>query len=131
MEDKIVIDTNIIIDHEKGKSLILEKYLKLQKENKIRVIISAVTVFEFYSSQLLIDKQYFNDTEILFSFFKIQEVNNEIARLAAEINRHCNLYKKIGLGDILIAATALYLEVPLLTKNKKDFKLIPDLKFAE
>ncbi|MCM8788128.1 MAG: PIN domain-containing protein [Candidatus Omnitrophica bacterium] len=129
MEEKIIIDTNIIIDYEKKKSNLLEKYLKLQEKNKIKVFISVVSVFEYYSSQLLEEKTYFSDTEILFSFFTIQEVNKKIAQLAAEINRKYKLYKKIGLGDILIAATSLYLNAPLLTKNKKHFKLIPHLKF--
>ncbi len=131
MEEKIIIDTNIIIDYEKKKSNLLKKYLKLQEKNKIKVFISVITIFEYYSSQLLEDKQYFSDTETLFSFFNIQEINKNIAQLAAKINRQYKLYKKIGLGDILIAATSIYLDAPLLTKNKKHFKLIPNLKFAQ
>lgn len=131
MEEKIIIDTNIIIDYEKKKSDLLRKYLKLQEKNKIKVYISVISIFEYYSSQLLEDNQYFSDTEALFSFFNIQEINKNIAQLAAKINRQYRLYQKIGLGDILIAATSLYLDAPLLTKNKKHFKLIPNLKFVQ
>jgi len=36
--------------------------------------------------------------------------------------------RKIGKADLLIAATALELGLPLMTRNVKDFKKIPGLK---
>ncbi|OQX25526.1 MAG: hypothetical protein BWK80_15190 [Desulfobacteraceae bacterium IS3] len=35
---------------------------------------------------------------------------------------------RVKLPDVIIAATALYLNLPLMTRNVKDFSLIPDLK---
>jgi predicted nucleic acid-binding protein len=35
---------------------------------------------------------------------------------------------RVKLPDAIIAATALYLSLPLMTRNVKDFSLIPDLK---
>lgn len=131
MDEKIVIDTNIIINYEKKKSNLLRKYLKLQEKGKIKVFISVISVFEYYSSSLLNEKKYFEETEELFSLFNIQEINDEVAKLAANLNRQYNLYKKIDMGDILIAATCLYLDAKLLTENKKHFKLIPIIRFAE
>ena len=41
------------------------------------------------------------------------------------------LHTQIGLGDLLIGATTLYIGGKLLTANKKHFRLIPNLKFAQ
>jgi predicted nucleic acid-binding protein len=35
------------------------------------------------------------------------------------------------IGDMLIAATALYFDYPLLTLNVKDFQYIPNLRLAK
>ncbi|MBI2410332.1 MAG: hypothetical protein HYV32_00350 [Candidatus Kerfeldbacteria bacterium] len=46
-----------------------------------------------------------------------------IAERAAMLGRT----RKTKLPDLLIAATALILDIPLITKNKKDFRKIPGL----
>lgn len=62
--------------------------------------------------------------------FALQEINEKIAKLAARLNYEYKLFSSIGLADILIGSTALYLDAPLLTLNKYHFKLIPNLIFA-
>jgi len=122
----ILVDTNVIIDYDKGKDPLLKKYFQIKKN----LVVSTITIFEYYSAKQLENKDFSEKADLLFSFFKIQEVNLEIAKIAAFLNRRYNLYKKIGVGDILIAATSIYLNAPILTKNKKHFQLIPNLKFA-
>jgi Predicted nucleic acid-binding protein, contains PIN domain len=124
--NSVLVDTNVIIDYDKGKDPLLKKYFQTKKI----LVVSTITVFEYYSAKQLKDKDFLEKADLLFSYFKIQEVNSEIAKVAAYLNRRYNLYKKIGVNDIIIAATSFYLEIPLLTKNKKHFKLIPNLKFA-
>jgi len=124
--NSVLVDTNVIIDYDKGKDPLLKKYFQTKKI----LVVSTITVFEYYSAKQLENKDFSEKSDLLFSFFKIQEFNSEIAKVAAYLNRRYNLYKKIGVGDIIIAATSFYLEVPLLTKNQKHFKLIPNLKFA-
>lgn len=133
MEDRIVvIDTNIIIDFVKGgKENKLEFYLYHQQKKQITLCISVITVFEYFSGISFIDHQLYKDSELLFSQFKIQEVNEQIAKIAARLNFEKKLYQYIDLADILIASTCLYLNATLLTKNKKHFKLIPGIKFIE
>ena len=68
-------------------------------------------------------------------FGEICEVSNEIElspeviRIATDIyaNLH-NLGKIIGDADILIAATALHLDFPVVTNNEKHFARIPGLE---
>lgn len=54
--------------------------------------------------------------------FLLVSVDEQIADMAARIRR---LYRP-HLGDSIIAATALLLNAPLVTRNVRDFKKIPD-----
>ena len=85
-------------------------------------------IFEFYSGLSLRKREIFEKTELLFSKFRVFELNEEIAKIAAKINRENRLYGQIGAVDLLIGATTKYLAGYLATKNTKDFKLIPGLK---
>ena len=127
---KVILDTSFLIDYTRKKEKTLIELLRLQKKKKVELIVPALVIFEFYSGLFLEKKEIFNKAELLFSKFKIVEVNEKIAKLAAEINRKNKLYQKIGAIDLLIGATALYFSADLATKNKKHFNLIPGLKFT-
>jgi len=129
-DEIIVVDTNIIIDFVKKGDEILEKYFKLQKRNSINLYVSVITVFEYFSGININEKNLYQESEKLFERFYIQELNETIAKIAALLNFQKKLYRYIDTSDILIAATSIYLNAPILTKNKKHFELIPNLKFA-
>ena len=57
------------------------------------------------------------------NFFSVP-FDRPLARIAAAI-RHT---AKIKFPDAAIAATALYTHTPLVTRNLRDFKNIPDLQ---
>lgn len=124
----IIVDTDVLINYARSRSKKLFKYLSLQSQNKLQIGISAITIFEYYSGSYLLDPTIYETTELFFVNFKVFEVTREIAKEAARINREYKLYKKIESNDLIIAATALHLDCPLLTENKKHFKLIPHLK---
>ena len=129
-DEIIVVDTNIIIDFVKKGDETLEEYLKLQKRSRIKLYLSVITVFEYFSGIDINKKDLYQESEKLFERFYIQELNETIAKIAASLNFQKKLYRYIDTSDILITATCLYLDAFLLTKNKKHFKLIPNLKFA-
>jgi len=131
MANKIIlVDTDVIINHVKTDSYLLDEYFKLAEKENSKLKISTITVFEYFSGISPQDKKLYEAVGLLFKQFEVQEVNNAIAKIAARLNYEKKLYKKINLADLLIGATALYLEAPLLTLNKKHFRLIPNLKFA-
>lgn len=130
-EPLIIVDADVLINHARSVSRKLIKYLKLQSQNKLRVGISAITIFEYYSGSYLLDPNVYENTEFFFINFKVFEVTKEIAKEAARINREYKLYKKMGTNDLIIAATTLHFNAQLLTENKKHFKLIPEIKFAK
>jgi predicted nucleic acid-binding protein len=53
--------------------------------------------------------------------------SREIARIAAKLRRDY----RIKFPDAAIAATAIYTTTPLVTRNIKDFKKIPNLKILK
>ena len=131
MENKIIlIDTNILINHFKKGSRKFEYYCLLQDKKKVKLGVSVIALFEYYSGIVTGDSKILRMADDLFELFEIYEVNQEIAQIAAEINSKRKLQRKIELADILIGATALYLNARLLTENKKHFQLISGIKFA-
>jgi predicted nucleic acid-binding protein len=118
MEQKFLIDTNVIIDvlgsfmPEKIKNVVLQMPL----------VVSAVTYIETLGwhhatpSQLRILKNFMDTAVIL-------PINQPVVEKTVLIRQQ----KKIGLGDALIAATALVHNLTLVTRNISDFKSIEDL----
>ena len=124
MVGKILVDTNIIIEHVNGSSNILKEYLALQDEGKVILFVSTITVFEFYSGLEMSKPSIQQKTDLLFTLFTEKEVNNAISQIAAYLNRSQNLYSKIETNDLLIAATAIHLKAKVLTRNMKHFGII-------
>ena len=124
----IVLDTNILIDNIHGFAPWVKKLLKL--ENYKQVIPTIVL------SEYLTDKQVETElgrirSEEYLSWFIKQDLNEEIAKILGAILRHETYPAGAGLADLIIAATTLYLNGELATKNKADFYGIPDLKFFD
>ena len=111
-----LLDSNQIILHVNG-----EHQLKFEVRS---VAISTLTVFECFRLPGL-SSQEENELREIISLCKIISVTDEIAIRAASIARTRKSLRPI---DLLIAATALELDVPLVTKNVKDFRKIPGLK---
>jgi len=55
------------------------------------------------------------------------EITSEIVERAISLRQE----RKIGLGDAIVAATALVHELPLATRNTKDFKWIAELNLID
>ena len=127
---RVIADTDVIIDFTRQTSDELIKYFKSQLSGKLKLVVSLITTFEYYSGDFLEFEDKKEESDLLFFQFYKQPVTEEIAKLASSINRSNNLYGKIGLGDLLIGATSIYLGGKLLTNNKKHFRMIPKLKFA-
>lgn len=124
------MDTSVIIEFARGHGERLKKFLQQQEQGKLQLVVPSVVIFEFYSGLSLKKPDIQDKSDLLFSKFKVADVNEEIAKIAARLNRENELYKQVGAVDLLVAATTFYLSADLATENKKDFKPIPDLKLA-
>ncbi|GHT53052.1 motility twitching protein PilT [Bacteroidia bacterium] len=119
MEQRFLIDTNVIIDV--LGSLMPENVKKVVLQ--MPLVISAVTYMETLGwhqvtpSQLQILQNFMNTATIL-------PINQSVVEKTVLIRQQ----KKIGLGDAIIAATALVRNLTLVTRNVADFKSIENLR---
>ena len=104
--DRILADTNVLIyliggDGRATKAL-----------QGLNVYVSFVTEIELMSQRTLKEDDL-DDIEHLLSGLWINDVNPNIKMIAAKLRREHGL----KLADAIIAATALHLDIPLLTAD--------------
>ena len=122
MEQRYLIDTNVIIDNfgnklpEKAKTLLYS----------IDLTVSAVTKIEVLG--------WINATkEQLQPLYDFMEIANILPINEAVIEKTITIRqtKKIALGDAIIAATALVYDLIVISRNISDFKNIDGLKVID
>lgn len=112
----IVSDTNALIYLLSGSQKAAE-YL-----NNKQVWISAITELELFGKKGLTSAEI-NEINSLLESCLIAEINTGIK----EVTKNLLQSEKIKLPDAIIAATAIYLDLPLLTFDN-DFARVPALK---
>jgi len=113
---RIVCDTNplvYLLDGNKNIAQIL---------NGKQIYLSVITELELFGKPNL-SVHNNNIIEVMLEGCFVVDINQEIKQIYREIKQKYNL----KLPDAIIAATAIYLDMPLLTFDK-DFKNIPHLK---
>lgn len=114
-----IIDTNIFIDHLKGK-VEARDWLKHLIEEDARIFCSVITKIELLSGMLPGENK---QLEIFLSFIDKLEVSDEIADIAGG---YMNEYRKsydINMADAIIAATARHADITLYTLNKEHYPM--------
>ncbi|SRR5258706_4721618 len=106
--DKLVVDTNIIIYHLKG-DLTVESLLGGKK-----IIVSFITEIELKSHSDLSNEQ----RSIIQHFLSFTEIVHSNARITAEAIK-IRIEKKLKAPDAIIVATAIALNLPLLSADKR------------
>lgn len=114
-----IIDTNILIDHLKGKVEARDCLTRLVEEDT-RTFCSVITKIELLSGMLPGEKK---QLEIFLSFFDKLEVSDEIADIAGEYMNRFRKSHGINMADAIIAATARYADMTLYTLNKKHYPM--------
>lgn len=124
MSDFVLIDTDILIDAGRGLTDAIA-CLQLIEQEAVPAI-SVVTQME-----LLVGCQ--NKTELrnldrFLNRFQIVKLNEQITDKSVDLLRRFRLSHGLLIADSLIAATALSLEKPFVTKNQRDYRFIADLQ---
>ena len=126
---EILIDTNIIIDFLRKQNK-QQSYLWMIKEADCNCIISTITVFELYAGA--ISSRHKDDLKKLIKWLDIQPLTAEIAQLSAEIYKDLKAKNQlIEFRDIFIGATAIKINIPLLTLNEKHFIRIKGIRIYD
>lgn len=127
VKQKIVIDTDVIIDHLRGGR---KSKLEIVLGNRNFIpLISVATIQELFAGQSSkIIKEEKKIRKIL-ALFKIISLNQKIGELAGKIMR--DTIRIVQFADAQIAAMAILEKALFLTKNEKDFAKIKGVKFYE
>lgn len=120
----MVIDTNIIIGLLNAEPAVVVPMSEL-KLGQRALFISPVVITEVLALPTLTPGNLAKAKELLDSFIAIS-YDEEIAEIAALIRRRYDL----KLPDAAIAATALKLDVPLVTRDRQ-FRKIKELNVVE
>ncbi len=122
---KVVVDSDILIDHLRLTSEILDFILEEVKNKKIKVYLPGIIVSEIFSGNDTKENNKLLKINNLLDLFEFVSADQKISKAAGFLVRDY----KTAIGDAIIAATALSLNAKLATRNKKDFEDIKGLKF--
>jgi len=119
--EKVILDTNILIEILKGD----QKTIQIVKQFD-RHYISAITAMEIYFGAL--NKKELIKLKQFISLFDVVALNETISNLATNLVYSYAKSHTLDIPDALIASTSIFINTPLFTYNKKDFKYINDIE---
>jgi tRNA(fMet)-specific endonuclease VapC len=125
MAPKLLADTSILIELQRGNEKIIAQFNKL----KNKIYISRITACEFiYGSRNSREKKINKD---FLEQLPILEIDSQSSLLAYTIIDQFGLKTKLGIADALIAAQAISHDLQLWTLNEKHFSEITGLVVAK
>lgn len=119
----LLLDTDILIDTSRGLPDAVD-FLQRQ------MALSAAGISTVTQLELLIGCRNRTEQQTVERFlrrFEVVRLNELIADQAVDLIRRYRLSHGLLLADALIAATALSLNIPLATKNQRDYRFIAGL----
>lgn len=120
-----LIDTSVAVDHLRGlpaATAMLDGLLTAGED----LLASELVRFELLAG---VRPNELQRTEIFFEALSWVPVSEPVARVAGDLaRRHRAGHSGIDDADYLIAATALLLEVDLVTTNVRHFPMLADLR---
>jgi predicted nucleic acid-binding protein len=123
--EKVILDTNILIEILKGEKRTIAKVESMERE----LCISSITAMELYYGAL--DKAEVRRLEKFVSLFTVIYPDETLSRKAMELVKRYAKSHSLDIPDSIIAATALTRNCELFTYNRKDFRYIEELKLVE
>ncbi len=118
-----IVDTDILIDagHSIKEAVACLKNIQASSALAISVVTQMELIIGCH------DKSELQKLEKFLKQFQIVKLNEAISDKAVELLRLYRLSHGLLIADSLIAATALTLNVPFISKNQRDFKFIAGL----
>lgn len=131
----IVLDTNTLTHLIAGHPRVVERYRR-EVDEVVITIMNRMEVLEgrfatlrkaANGAELQRGQQRLDQAERDLLAFRVLPITDHVAAEFDRLRENKKL-KKIGRGDLLIAAIALAHRATLVTRNLKDFRLVPDLR---
>lgn len=122
---KVVLDADIIIDYTRNADLALEILLEKTNQREIKLFTPSVVISELMAGR---ETREAEKLEKLRRFFKKVEFVPLTYELAEQTGFLLRDQRNLKLADAIVAATCLFLNAKLATRNIKDFEGIKGLK---
>ncbi len=124
MSTLTIVDTDILVDAAREIEQAIACLNQLQQQSELAA--SVVTQMELFVGCR--NKIELRNTERFLQQFRILRLSADISDRAVELLRQYRLSHGLLIPDALIAATALTLGEPLISKNQNDYRFIADLQ---
>ena len=124
MSDVIVVDTDVLIDA--GRAVKEAMSCLHQIEQQASLAISVISQMELIVGCR--SKDEFRSLEKFLLRFQILKLNPQLSDTSIDLMRRYRLSHGLLIADALIAATALSLDIPFVTKNQGDYRFISGLR---
>lgn len=127
--EAVVLDTDTLSELSRGNPVVRDRALAYLASFG-RLTITAVTVFERLRGYRLAIREgkpferQLQAFEALAANCIVLPFDQEAASVAAEIWSRATRSQRQHLGDLLIAAVAISRQIPLVTRNRRDFERI-------
>jgi len=126
MEKEIILcDSNVVIDWINHRQKAIDDLQRIEG----CIAISIITEYEIIAGAK--DKMMQKRFEKLLSNYINISLDQDISFLGISLYKKYKLSHSLDMPDSLIAATAIKLDLPLFTYNKKDFHYIPGIRLYE
>ena len=123
MADLDVVDTDILIDASRA----MDEALACLDQIEDRLILAVSVVTEMELVVGCRDKAELRSLDRFLNRFQVIRLNEQVSDSGVELLRRYRLSHGLLIADALIAASALVLEAPLVSKNQRDYRFIAGL----
>ncbi|QTD45323.1 type II toxin-antitoxin system VapC family toxin [Ottowia testudinis] len=123
MAQRVLVDTDVLIDHLRGVEQATQALLVHD-----RLAISVITLAELLAGAKGAREQA--DIDALAADCEVLPVDEPTARVAGILRKRYGPSHGVQLPDALIAAAAQTHQLPLLTLNSKHYPMLPGLRPA-
>lgn len=123
----LLFDTDVLIDFSRGVEKAREKIKKFEVDYTLS--ISVITQLELMVG--CENKSEFKSLQNFLKRFEIIQPDKSISEKSVELFENYRLSHGVLIADMLIASTALVLEIPLISQNRKDFRFIEKLSLLD
>ena len=124
MKNAVLIDTDILIDAGRGNIEAIARLLDI--ETAFVLAISVITKMEMIAGCR--DKGELALLNMFLRRYATICIDEQVSETALNLFTQFRLSHNLHIPDALIAATAIANDMPLLSKNQKDFRFINQLR---
>lgn len=123
----ILVDSDILIDVSRG---ILNAVQILQELEQNHILaISVIAQLELMVGCR--NKNEFNHLKRFLERFKVIHLSEAVSSKAVRLFEEYRLSHGVLIADMLIASTAIIYDIPLISKNQKDYIFIKELELLK